>query len=144
MSRVLSFCVDQEMITLIPSQTKTSLYSPLNVLVTHKFNYLVIETVLNWPLSEILPVTFTCTYLQPHNFTINYFNVVKWIINVSGRQYQSLTWQIYFQDRVKHKYLSSVISVCTSACGHIGTLPPLCDRINWRYNQNARILSCLL
>ena len=52
----------------------------------------------------------------------SHFNVEKWIINVSGRQYQSLTWQIYFQDRVGHKYLSSVISVCTSACGLLGEL----------------------
>ena len=34
-------------------------------------------------------------------FSINNFNDCKWIINVSGRQYQSSTWQIYFQDRVK-------------------------------------------
>ena len=73
----------------------------------------------------------------------SHFNGEKWIINVSGRQYQSLTWQIYFQDRVGHKYLSSVISVCTSACGVLRENCPG-GETRYHHNENIRILSCLL
>lgn len=62
----------------------------------------------------------------------SHFNVEKCIINVSGRQYQSLTWQINFQDKVGHKYLSSVISVCTSACGLLRGQKLHCDTITTR------------
>ena len=62
----------------------------------------------------------------------SHFNVVKCIINVSGRQYQSLTWQINFQDRVGHKYLSSVISVCTSACGLLRE-----QKLHWYWDSDT-------